>query len=85
MNELFFNVVLVSFPILVYFIICMINIIFSKERNNTIFVIAIITSLYLIMYYNYRIEKVYLFLMFSNIPILVSYIKRNYLKLIMSH
>ena len=78
MNELFFNVVLVSFPILVYFIICMINIIFSKGNNNNIFIIAIITSLYLIMYYNYNINKVYLFLMFSNIPILVSYIKRNY-------
>ena len=70
------NVVLVLFPILVYFVYnCYLQI--NNIKNKSIsFEILIISSLYLSLKYGNNIDNNGL-LLFSNIPILVSYLKRK--------
>ncbi len=74
MNSLLFNVVSVTYPILIYFIIVSINVLISRKYSRNIFIITMISSMYLIL--SYRDNN--MLLLFSNIPILVCYLKKDY-------
>ena len=70
------NVILVLFPILVYFVYCCYNQINKGKNKEFIFEILVLTSLYLSLKYGNNIDTNGL-LLFSNIPVLVSYLKKK--------
>lgn len=73
-SNLILNLVLIIFPILIYFIYsCYSSLIDNKKYNNYIFIISLISSLYLTFRYGVN-EGVLLFL---NIPIVISYLKKK--------
>ena len=70
---IFLNAVVVVFPILVYLIFSCFNLLTNNKCNRYLFIITIVSS----MYFNilYGTDKV--FLIFSNIPIIISYLKKE--------
>lgn len=70
---IFLNAVVVVFPILVYLIFSCFNLLTNNKCNRYLFVITMVSS----MYFNilYGTDKV--FLIFSNIPIIISYLKKE--------
>ena len=76
LDNVIINIILVLFPILIYFVyICYVQVNNAKTKN-TYFELLIFTSLYLSLKYGNNIDNNGL-LLFSNIPILVSYLKRK--------
>ena len=76
LENVFINVILVLFPILIYFVyLCYIEI-NQARKEKIIFEILMFSSLYLSLKYGNNIDNNGL-LLFSNIPILVAYLKRN--------
>ena len=70
------NIILVLFPILVYFVYSCYSEVNNKKNSNVSFEILLFTSSYLSLKYGNNIDDTGL-LLFSNIPILVSYLKRK--------
>lgn len=76
LDNVVLNIILVLFPILIYFVYVCYAEVNSKKNKNIAFEILTFTSLYLCLKYGNNIEQTGL-LLFSNIPILVSYLKRK--------
>lgn len=76
LENVIINIILVLFPILIYFVyICYVKI-NNTNNKKIVFEILIVSSLYLSLKYGNTIDETGL-LLFSNIPILVSYLKRK--------
>lgn len=76
LDNVILNIILVLFPILIYFVyICYVQVNNTKIKN-IVFELLIFTSLYLSLKYGKNVDNNGI-LLFSNIPILVSYLKRK--------
>ena len=75
-EEFILNIILVVFPILVYFIYCCYTSLRSDKNNSYILGFFLFTSLYLSLKYgsNLAADRI---LLFSNIPIVIAYLKKN--------
>ena len=76
LDNVILNIILVIFPVLIYFVYTCYSEVNNKKNKNTIFELLMFSSLYLSLKYGNNIDK-YGILLFSNIPILVSYLKRK--------
>lgn len=76
LDNVIINIILVLFPILIYFVYTCYTEINNTKNKNIAFEILIFSSLYLSLKYGNNIDNNGL-LLFSNIPILVSYLKRK--------
>ena len=76
LDNVVLNIILVLFPILVYFVYNCYAQVNNTKINSIIFEILIFSSLYFSLKYGNVTDKNGL-LLFSNIPILVSYLKRK--------
>jgi len=76
LENIFLNIILTLFPILVYFVYSCYSEINGKKNKSIVFELLMVTSLYLCLKYENNITKNGM-LLFSNIPILVSYLKRK--------
>jgi len=76
LDNIILNIILVLFPILIYFVyVCYIQV--NNKKNKTIvFELLMFSSLYLNLKYGNIYDKNGL-LLFSNIPVFVSYLKRK--------
>lgn len=76
LNEIVLNLILVVFPILVYFIYNCYRELKCEKYNSILLNLSLFLSLYLCLKYGntYDITK---YILFSNIPILVSYLKKQ--------
>lgn len=77
MEMIFFNIVLVLFPILIYLVLSCLNIFSDKKVTDYLFILTIITSLYFSINFNMKYDNGYVFFMFNNIPILLCYLKKK--------
>ena len=77
MEMIFLNIVLVLFPILIYLVLSCLNIFSDKKVTDYLFILTIITSLYFSINFNMKYNNGYVFFMFSNIPILLCYLKKK--------
>ncbi len=75
MEEICLNIILIIFPILMYLVFYSFKEIIDKEKDNTIFIITMLSSLYLALVFN---KGNPLILIFYNIPILICYFKREW-------
>lgn len=75
-EELFFNLMLVMFPILIYFVYKCYNQIFINKYNFLMLGIALFTSVYMCFKYG-EVGEYNTILLFCNIPILIAYIKKE--------
>lgn len=75
-EELFFNLMLVMFPILIYFVYKCYNQIFINKYNFLMLGIALFTSVYMCFKYG-EVGDYNTILLFCNIPILIAYIKKE--------
>lgn len=75
-EELFFNLTLVMFPILIYFVYKCYNQIFINKYNFLMLGIALFTSVYMCFKYG-EVGEYNTILLFCNIPILIAYIKKE--------
>ncbi len=83
-KDVFLNIILILFPILLYFIFsCYLNL-KKKEENDILFSLTMISSLYLCLKFG-NIENNSKILLFCNIPIIIAYLKKKtYLGIILS-
>lgn len=69
------NIILVMFPILIYFVFSCYNILDNKTYSKIILIVTLFTSLYLSLTYNDVLDDKALLL--CNIPIVVAYIRKE--------
>lgn len=75
-DEILINVILVIFPIFIYFFICCYLTIGGKKISSLILLFTLLSSLYLVFKYNnFIIDNRVLLL--CNIPIIIAYIKKK--------
>ncbi|MEG0994646.1 MAG: HAMP domain-containing sensor histidine kinase [Bacilli bacterium] len=70
------NSIYILFPLSIYLIFTTYRINLHKEVNDTIFNICLCSSIYLMLYFNPRLDNLVVFSL-SNIPLLLSYLKRQ--------
>lgn len=75
-KDIILNIVLLLFPILVYFIYNCYRELKCEKYNHILFNLSLFTSLYLSLKYG-NIENNTKILLFTNIPILVAYLKKE--------
>lgn len=75
-EDILLNIILIMFPILCYFVYSCYVEVKNKKYNRIIFIMLLISSLYLCFKYGnvYENDKV---LLFCNIPIIVAYLKKE--------
>ena len=76
-EEIIFNITLISFPLLIYFIYRSYCEITNNKYNNMIFDIAISVSIYVLLKYGIK-ENINILLLFCNIPIFICYVKNKW-------
>lgn len=76
-KDIIINVILISFPILIYLVLEVYKDDVTENYNNMILSISLVSSLYLCLRFGTVTSNSKIFL-FCNIPIVVSYIKKNY-------
>ena len=76
-EEIIFNITLISFPMLIYFIYRSYCEITNNKYNNMIFDITIAISLYVLLKYGIK-ENINILLLFCNIPIFICYVKNKW-------
>ena len=76
LNELILNIILITFPILIYYIYNCYRELKCEKYNNIIFQITLFSSSYLSLKYGH-INLNSNILLFSNIPILIAYLKKQ--------
>ena len=76
LDNVILNIVLVLFPILVYFVYTCYVEVNNKKNEGIVFELLVFSSLYLCLKYENTINQSGL-LLFSSIPVLVSYLKRK--------
>lgn len=69
------NIIFVMFPILIYFVFSCYNILESKASSRILLIVTLFTSLYLSLINNSVLDNNVL--LFCNIPIIVSYIRKE--------
>ena len=74
MEEIFFNMILILFPVLMYLVFSCFNALTNKKVERTVFIITMLTSLYLSLAYNCGNTSL---LLFCNIPVLICYFKKE--------
>ena len=74
MDKIIFNVMIVIFPILMYLVFCCYNSMCNKKIDKVVFIITLLTSLYLSFYFNIGNNEL---LIFCNIPVLICYFKKE--------
>ncbi len=74
MNDVIISMILVIFPIMMYLVFSCYNLLANKKIEKIVFIITILTSLYISFCYN--VGK-YEMLLFCNIPILICYFKKE--------
>lgn len=83
-EEIFLNLILILFPILIYFLYSCYILIKNKKYNELLLCLTLFTSLYIFLKYGSSINDNRI-LLFSNIPIIVAYLKKKgYLAIILS-
>ena len=75
-KEIILNIVLVVFPILVYFIYNCYRELKCEKYNGILFNLSLFSSLYLCLKYGYNQSNIQIYL-FCNIPILIAYLKKE--------
>ena len=75
-KEVILNIILVLFPILIYFIYNCYRELKSAKYNEILFNLSLFSSLYLCIKYGYSNNYINIIL-FCNIPILISYLKKE--------
>jgi len=75
-NDIVLNLILIIFPILIYFIYNCYRELKCEKYSNILFNIALFTSWYLVLKYG-RSGDVSRIILFCNIPILIAYLKRQ--------
>ena len=75
-EELIFNIMLVMFPILVYFVYKCYNQVFIKKYNFLLLGFTLFSSVYLSLKYG-GVSTNNIMLLFCNIPIIIAYIKKE--------
>lgn len=76
MNDIIISIILIIFPIMMYLVFSCYSVLTNKKIEKIIFIITILTSLYISICYNIGNYEM---LLFCNIPILICYFKREYL------
>ena len=76
-NDIIVNIILVTFPILIYLVLSIYKDDISNNYNNLLLSISLVTSLYLCLRFGATTLNSKVFL-FCNIPIVISYIKKKY-------
>ena len=74
MERVLFSMILIIFPILMYLVFSCYNALSDKIVKRIVFIVTMITSLYLSLMYNFEDSKL---LLFCNIPILICYLKKE--------
>ena len=74
MNEIIFSIILIIFPILMYLVFTCYNSLLNKKIERLVFIITILTSLYLSLRCNLKNVNL---LIFCNIPILICYFRKE--------
>lgn len=78
MDLVILNIIIVVFPIMIYLVFSCYNLLNDKKMAKLIFIITMCTSLYFSLSFNDYVSKNSLMLMFSNIPLLICYFKREW-------
>lgn len=73
--DIMLNIILVMFPLLIYFVFCCCNILNDKGYSKAFLIITLLTSLYLGI--NYNMISNNNILLFCNIPIVIAYIRKE--------
>ena len=76
-NEIVLNLILVIFPIVIYFIYNCYRELKCEKYNNILLNVSLFTSLYLCLKYG-NMKDISKIILFSNIPILVAYLKKQH-------
>ena len=79
MDLVILNIIIVIFPIMIYLVFGCYNLLNDKKMARLIFIITMCTSLYFSLSFNDCISKNILTLMFSNIPLIICYFKREWM------
>ena len=75
-EKLFFNVMLVMFPILIYFVYKCYNQVFIKKYNFLLLGFTLFSSIYLCLKHG-GVDSNNIILLFCNIPIIIAYVKKE--------
>ncbi len=74
MDKIILNMILIIFPIMMYLVFSCYNIFSNRRIEKIIFVITMLTSVYLSFYFNINCRAL---LIFCNIPVLICYFKKE--------
>lgn len=77
MNSIILNIILVVFPILIYLVLSCYNLLTTPKIKKLIFITTMCTSLYLTLTNNINNTTTSIFLIFTNIPIIICYFKKE--------
>ena len=75
-EEILLNIILIIFPILVYYICNCYQFLRKEKYNNVMFCLLLFGSIYLLLNYGNGINNNKI-LLFCNIPIILAYLKRK--------
>ncbi len=76
MNDIVLNLILMVFPILVYFIYSCYRELCMEKYNQTLFGVALVSSMYLCLKFGNVKGNIFV-LLFCNLPIIVAYLKKQ--------
>lgn len=76
MNNIIISMILTIFPIMMYLVFSCYNLLSDKKIERIVFIITILTSLYISICYNIGNYEM---IIFCNIPILICYFKKEFL------
>lgn len=76
MNDIILNLILMMFPILIYFMYSCYKEVCMEKYNDTLFSVALISSMYLCFKFGNVKDNIFV-LLFCNLPIVVAYLKRQ--------
>ena len=74
MDKIILNMILIIFPIMMYLVFSCYNILSNRRVEKIIFLITILTSVYLSFYFDFDGRSL---LIFCNIPVLICYFKKE--------
>ena len=75
-NNIILNTILVTYPMLIYFVFSCYNISNNKIISKLLLIVTLLSSLYLSIEFNYGLDSI--ILLFTNIPIVIAYLKKEY-------
>ena len=75
-NNIILNTILVTYPMLIYFVFSCYNISNNKIISKLLLIVTLLSSLYLSIEFNYGLDSI--ILLFTNIPVVIAYLKKEY-------